>query len=182
MGPKWVEHLPAVLWADRVTIRQSMGFAPYKLVFGQDCILLVEFEAITYAMIDWRSIHTKEQLLVARAWQFERREDNLELAAKRLKANRQVNKQFFDSRHRKRQGNVTKGDIVLLYNSCLDKQWLKKLDNRWNGPYLVVGVKKARGTYLLSELDGTIMDGVFLGEQLKCFFSKERCCGRCRRR
>ena len=60
--------------------------------------------------------------------------------------------------------------MVVLYNSRLDKQWSKKINNQWNGPCLVVEVKKARGTYLLSELDGTIMDGVFPGEQLKRFF------------
>ena len=79
-----------------------MGFALYKLVFGQYCILLVEFLVITCAMIDWRRIHTKEQLLSARAHQVECREEDLEVAAKRLKANWQANKQFFDSRCRKR--------------------------------------------------------------------------------
>ena len=34
----------------------------------------------------------------------------------------------------------------------------------------MVEVKKTRGTYLLSELDRTIMDSVFPGERLKRFF------------
>ena len=33
----------------------------------------------------------------------------------------------------------------------------------------MVEVKKMQGTYSLSELDGTIMDGIFLGEWLKWF-------------
>ena len=127
---------------------------------------------MTWAMIDWKRVHTKEQLLAARARQFERWEDDLEVAANRIKANRQANKQFFDKKRRKRQGILKKGDMVLLYNSRLDKQWSKKLDNRWNGPYLVVEVKETRGTYLLSELDGTAMDGVFPGERLKRFFPR----------
>ena len=52
LGQKWVEHLPAVLWADRVTTRRSIGFTPYKLVFGQDCLLPVELHATTWAMVD----------------------------------------------------------------------------------------------------------------------------------
>ena len=87
LGPKCFEHLRAVLWADRVTTRWSTGFVPYKLVFGQDCIFPVEFQVMIWAMIDWRRIHTKEQLLAARAWQFEQWEDDLEIAAKRLKVN-----------------------------------------------------------------------------------------------
>src|SRR5258705_7145652 len=132
----------------------------------------VEFQAMRWAMIDWKRVNTKEQLLAARARQFERREDDLEVAANRIKANRQANKQFFDKKRRKRQGILKKGDMVLLYNSRLDKQWSKKLDNRWNGPYLVVEVKETRGTYLLSELDGTAIDGVFPGERLKQFFPR----------
>lgn len=46
LGPHWVEHLLAILWADRVTTRRSTGFAPYKLVFGQDCVLPVEAKAM----------------------------------------------------------------------------------------------------------------------------------------
>ena len=54
LGPHWVEHLPAILWADRITTRRSTGFAPYKLVFGQDCVLPVETEAMTWAMVNWK--------------------------------------------------------------------------------------------------------------------------------
>ena len=62
--------------------------------------------------------------------------------------------------------------MVLLYNSRLDKQWSKKLDNRWNSPYLINDLKESRGTYLLEELDGTVLEGVFPGERLKRFFPR----------
>ena len=60
--------------------------------------------------------------------------------------------------------------MVLLYNSRLDKQWLKKLDNWWSSPYLVNDLKESRGTYLLEELKGMMLEGVFPGERLKQFF------------
>ena len=56
LGPHWVKHLPAVLWADRITTRRSTGFTPYKLVFGQDCVSPVETEAMTWAMVNWKQI------------------------------------------------------------------------------------------------------------------------------
>jgi hypothetical protein len=46
------------------------------------------------------------------------------------------------------------------------------LDNRWSRPYLIEEVKESRGTYLLKELDGTLLDGVFPGERLKRFFPR----------
>ena len=45
LGQKWVKNLPLVVWADCITTRASTGFAPYKLVFGQDCILSIELRA-----------------------------------------------------------------------------------------------------------------------------------------
>ena len=52
LGPKWVQRLPAVLWVDRVTTWRSTGFAPYKLVFSQDCVLPVELHTTTWAIVD----------------------------------------------------------------------------------------------------------------------------------
>ena len=60
--------------------------------------------------------------------------------------------------------------MVLLYNSWLDKQWSKKLDNRWMGPYTIADIAEDRGTYMLAELDGTALSGVYPGERLKEFF------------
>lgn len=78
MGPQWVQYLPAVVLVDWVTTRHSTSYAPYKLVFGQDCMLPVEMEAVTWAMIDWKRVQSREQLLAGRARQFERRQDDLE--------------------------------------------------------------------------------------------------------
>ena len=63
--------------------------------------------------------------------------------------------------------------MVLLYNSRLDKQWSKKLDNRWDGPYLINDLEELRGTYLLQELDSMVLEGVFPRERLKRFFPRQ---------
>ena len=120
--------------------------------------------------MDWRRVKTKEELLAARVRQLERREENLAIAARCLKANRMANKKFFDSNRCKRKQGLKVGTMVLLYNSRLDKQWLKKLENRWMGPYTITDMAEDRGTYMLAELDGTALSGVYLGEGLKEFF------------
>ena len=128
---------------------------------------------MTWAIVKWKQVQTREQLLAARARQFERREEDLRTAADRIKSSRQINKEFFDKKCRKRKGSLKTGDMVLLYNSRLDKQWSKKLDNRWNGPYLINDLKELRGTSLLEELDGRVLEGVFSGERLKRFFPRQ---------
>ena len=62
--------------------------------------------------------------------------------------------------------------MVLLNNSRLDKQWSKKLDNRWMGPYTITDMAEDQGTYMLAELDGTALSGVYPGERLKEFFPR----------
>ena len=48
---KWVRNLPLVVWADRIITRASTGYAPYKLVYEQDCVLVVELKAASWAVI-----------------------------------------------------------------------------------------------------------------------------------
>ena len=63
--------------------------------------------------------------------------------------------------------------MVLLHNTVLDKQWSRKLDNRWMGPYLIRMVRLDLGTYLLDELDRTGLSEVYAGDRLKKFFRRE---------
>jgi hypothetical protein len=46
------------------------------------------------------------------------------------------------------------GDVVLLWRSSLEKQWSKKLDEKWAGPYVVSECMDG-GVYRLQHLDGT---------------------------
>jgi len=62
-------------------------------------------------------------------------------------------------------------DIVLLYNSSLDKQWSQKLKNKWLGPYKISEIGET-GTYLLNELDGTELQGIFAEDRIKKFFAR----------
>ena len=171
LGGKWTQHLSSVLWADRVTTRRSTGYSPFQLVYGQECILPVEFDAKTWTTLDWSRkgpISTAE-LLALRARQLERREEDLVKVAESIKQSRLQNKDYFDRHMRKRNRPIVAGDLVLLYNSQLDKQWSKKLDNRWLGPYRVKEVREDRGTYRLEELDGAELSQFVPGEWLKLF-------------
>ena len=169
---KWVKNLPAVLWADRITTHVSMGFTPYKLVFGQDCVLLVELNAASWATINWKNVRSREDLLAKRARQLERRTEDLEEAKTNLRKMRLQGKAYFDENRRERRQELRVGDLVLLYNSVLDKQGSQKLKNRWNGPYKIREICQDRGTYLLSELDGTEMKGIYAGDRIKKFYAR----------
>ena len=172
MGKRWVRNLPLVLWADRITTRASTGFPPYKLVFGQDCVLPVELDAASWTVVEWERVKTLEELLVARAKQLDRNEEDIHAAQDRIKASRLKNKAHFDKRRRKRAIPLKEGDMVLLHNTVLEKQWSKKLDNHWLGPYIIREARLDLGTYLLNELDGTRLQGTYAGDRLKRFYPR----------
>ena len=101
----WIQHLPAAIWADRITVGRSTGRTSYFLAFGQEFLLLVDLVEDTWALIDWRAVEASDNpragLLALRARQLERRKEDLRSAAEMLKKNRESNKAYFDA-HRPR--------------------------------------------------------------------------------
>ena len=178
----WTDHLPGVMWAYRITVRRSTGKTPYRVAFGQDCLLPIDVEEGTWAVMDWRSIETPEnptaELLAVRARQLERREEDLEEAAQIQRKSREANKDYFDSHRRRRPEKphtaIELGDHVLFHDTRLDQSHSHKLHDRWIGPYRITDVsrKKERGTYQLAELDGVVLEGYFPGDRLKRFTAR----------
>jgi hypothetical protein len=63
------------------------------------------------------------------------------------------------------------GDLVLVYNKSLETQWGKLFKDRWNGPYRVKE-QYPGGSYILEELDGTVLSRRVAAEHLKRFFPR----------
>jgi hypothetical protein len=63
---KWLEYLPLVLWVDRVSVRRSIGYSVFILLYGRDCILPIDFAVSSWSMIDWIEIRDREDLLIVR--------------------------------------------------------------------------------------------------------------------
>ena len=60
-----MKNLLLVVLADCITTCASTGFAPYELVFGQDCVLPIELKVASWAVIAWEKVRTLEDLLAA---------------------------------------------------------------------------------------------------------------------
>jgi len=158
-----------ILWADRITTRASTGFTPYRLVFGQDCIVPIELTAASWATVNWNRIKTRAELLAARARQLERKEEDVREAQENIRKSRLRNKGYFDKNRCERVDQIEVRDLVLLYNSIRDKQWSQKLSNKWLAPYRIGQIAQDRGTYLLEELDGLKLEGIFTGDHVRRF-------------
>ncbi|GBG59210.1 hypothetical protein CBR_g32226 [Chara braunii] len=78
----------------------------------------------------------------------------------------------WDKMARVRKEPLKVGDVVLLYDSSLEKQWSRKLDKRWLGPYRVARSGE-HGTYQIEELNGTAWKDWVSGSRLKKFVARD---------
>lgn len=171
----WVDHLHAVLWADRTTVRSSTGMTPYEVEFADRPILPIELDVCTWSVLPWDEVTSTTDLLAMRARALERREDDLDEARLRLRRMREKGKEQFDARHRTRQAPLEAGMLVLSHDTfgSMNVSSSKKLDFRWFGPFRITKAIPEKGTYILSELNGAVLKGTYAGHRLKQFFPRE---------
>ena len=171
----WPRHLSLALWADRISVRRSTGYSAFELLYGRECLLPVELMMESWQTVDWESVKTREDLILARMQQLDHRRVTEKVAAINLRNSRKANKAYFDQHKRLRpqSQSLEAGDMVLLYDSTLQKNRHTKFKDKWRGPFRVV--KKAENStfYLLEELDGTPLAGTTAGNRLKKFHSRE---------
>jgi hypothetical protein len=109
-------------------------------------------------MVDgFKSGMTSVELLTLRIRQLERRPEDLEQAAETLKKSRFKSKEQFERRYAKRLRREVyqAGDLVLVRNTRIEKELNRKTKPRYLGPYKVER-RTQGGSYVLSEMDGTI--------------------------
>ena len=70
-----------------------------------------------------------------------------------------------------KENGIVKGNLVLKYNSTLDKTFQKKFQIKWEGPFRVIDCF-ANGTYQLENLDGMIHGACVNGFRLKKYVSR----------
>ena len=102
--------LPYALWADQTTHSSVTGFMAAKLMFGQKPIMPTERTISSWATVDWKDEISREELLAARIRQLERRPEDIERAAEKLRVARIRNKARFDRTHRLWPRKIEEGD------------------------------------------------------------------------
>lgn len=167
---QWPNKLPAVLWADRITVKRTTGFSPFYLVYGRHGKLPIHLAEPTWDDWDWREIRTTAELIAARAKQIEFSEENREVSQRRVNKARETSAINKDKRIdvRPEALQFVNGDMVLLHNTELVRQFGSKLKPWWRGPYRVHKEEGDR-QWRLKELDGTQLKGTFDQDRLKKF-------------
>jgi hypothetical protein len=171
----WLKHLPAVLWADRTTVRASTGLTPYEFEYANRPMLPIELKYPTWGILHWKKDCEESEVIALRARALECREDDLEEAKLFLRRAREKNAEYHDSQANIRHEPLRHGDLVLLFRSFLamDMSRSKKLAHKWLGPYVIDEAFPLKGTYMLKELHGARLRGTFAANRIKKFYSRD---------
>jgi hypothetical protein len=171
---QWSKYFYACMWADRVTVRRTTGHTPYYLLYGKQHIFPFDITDSSWYTLNWHSIKSTKELIGIRAIQLAHRDEDLKAASESLLRTRIKSAQDYARRHEHTivDGNYKPGTIVLVFNSTLLMQHGHKGEIRWIGPYRV-RKQNARGSYELNELDGTPINGIYAGNRLKEYHSRD---------
>ena len=133
-------------------MKTSIGFTPFHLVYGKEALLPVEVEISTLKMLEKVMGHSEDALTKRLLQLQEAQLDKMSALDHYTKmqdgALEKINKKY-------KKKEISKGDLVLRYNSKLNNTFQKKFQAKWEGPFKVESCFP-NGTYQLATLDGTL--------------------------
>ena len=153
----WVEMLPEVLWAIRMTPQSSTGETPYSLSFGSEAVIPTELE-IRIRRVSYYTPGDNEEELHGCLEEIEERRDRACI------------------RTAHRQGQITR-----YYNARVNYLVLKKLipstkkpssgslGDNWEGPYIVDSASM-KGAYKLKTEEGMSLRNPWNADHLKKYY------------
>lgn len=153
---KWPDQVATAVFADKVTTTRSTGYSPYYLLHGVEPVLPLDLFESTFMVQGFKKDMSTIDMLALHIQQLEKREEDIAKAAALLEKMRFTSKAQFERRFSKRLSKqiFSKGDLVLMRNSQVEKEMNRKSKNRYLGPFVVVK-QVTGGSYELSEMDGS---------------------------
>jgi hypothetical protein len=160
----WELKIPTVLWAYRTTCRKLTGKTTFRLVYGQEAVVPLEFFVPNLHVATIANM-TERGTVQERLSQLMPMEEDRILAGFHQEVQKARDKAWHD-RHIKRK-SFKEGDVVLVYDSK-SLQHLGKLRMHWLGPYEVKTVTDG-GAVQLKDLEGTKLRGMINGNRLELY-------------
>ena len=168
---KWPLYLDAVLFAIRVTTSRTTGYSPFFLIYGIHPVFSFDLDDATWQTLDWDKVQDTPTLIALRAQQIARRD---EVAAEAHRQARLTRSRAIEDFNRKFKNQLSFTDFevgmwVLRHETWLEGQKGNKDAWRWSGPY-IIHEKRPNDSYVLRELDGTVIRGHVTVHRLKLFY------------
>jgi transposase InsO family protein len=170
----WPLKLPQAVFADRITTSSVTGYSPYYLLHGEHPLLPFDLTEATFMIEEYRKGLSTTELLALRIKQLSKLPEDLDKAAETLLKHRFASKIQFEKKFFKtlRTKDFHPGDLVLIRNSKVEKNLNKKSQPRYVGPFVVERIAR-KGSYVLRELDGTILHSHVAGFRLAPYIARD---------
>ncbi|VFQ70685.1 unnamed protein product, partial [Cuscuta campestris] len=146
-GTNWLEELPHIIWAYRVTSRRATGETPFVLTYGCEARLPIEAKMMTFREKIYEEKGNEEDHLAELNLLEERRM----VAEAKMIEYQQAAKAYHDNKVGPRYFQV--GDEVLRRREASKPSGGGKLAKKWEGPYRVKAILRP-GTYKLETTEG----------------------------
>ena len=149
----WDSYLPAALFAYRTIKQGSTKNTPFFLLYGYEPKTPFDIDHHVYernspkfdAILRHRTIHQIYNLNRIR----EMAVQNIQRAQETQK--KQIEKKILDER-KELKPPFKLGDIVLIYRDYLSTSWSAKLQDKWEGPYVIQHIL-GKGTYHIKSMN-----------------------------
>jgi hypothetical protein len=156
---KWPDELIKVVWSHNKIVSRSTGFTPFKLLFGDEAITQEEAKAGSIRII--ASAEDKANYQVTK--------DTIE--GTRLQAIEHINKyqdKTIKWRDRKvRLKNIRPGHLVR--RRVANPDTVGKLQQKWEGPFLVVSSSRS-GSYRLKDMNSNDIPRSWNADELRRYY------------
>ncbi|KIY48500.1 hypothetical protein FISHEDRAFT_30873, partial [Fistulina hepatica ATCC 64428] len=171
---KWPLHLPAAVFADRVTVNRSTGFSPFQLLHATLPVLPFDLTEATFLVEGYHKGLSTAELLALRIRQLMKHQEDLDRATGILKKSRFRSKAQFERRFEAKlcKEDFDEGELVLVRNSRIEMELNRKSKPRYLGPYEVER-RNTGGAYELKELDGTRINYRFAANRLYPYIHRQ---------
>jgi len=160
----WADRLPEALWAYRTSWRNTTGHTPYKLVYGKEVLLPIEFQVKTLCIVAQLGLNLDEaqkQRILQLNELDEIRQDAIQ---RTILVQNQLSKwhdKFIKKTH------FQQGEWALLFDSRF-KTFKGKLTTRWMGPCEIVTVFD-NGSVKIKTIDNELVSFIVNGHILKVY-------------
>ncbi|VFQ87045.1 unnamed protein product [Cuscuta campestris] len=162
-GTNWLEELPHIIWAYRVTSRRATGETPFVLTYGCEARLPIEAKIMTFREKVYEEKGNEENHLAELNLLEERRM----VAEAKMTEYQQAAKAYHDNKVGPHYFQV--GDEVLRRREASKPGDGGKLVKKWEGPYRVTAILRP-GTYKLETMEGRELERCWNSHHLRKFY------------